>query len=131
MTITLDAVRDAAKAAVAERGGGYIYKDQWDTCRNTQWVTHPDGKVEQVPGCIVGFILHKIGVPLATLDLWNDTTADDLLHNLDRHGHIDGAETAVQDYLVRAQIVQDTPGQTWGSAYLAAEAEVAGRVVSA
>lgn len=129
ITLTLDAVREAAKAAVAERGEDYIYKNHWDACRNTQWVTGDNG-AEHIPGCFVGDVLHRCGLPLATLALWDDTTADDLLHNLDRDGHIDGAESLVQDYLVRAQIVQDAEGNTWGQAYAAAEAEVAAAVTA-
>jgi hypothetical protein len=127
--VTLDAVREAAKAAVADRGEGYIYKDHYDACRNTQWqrISNEEGEaMMQVPGCLVGDVLHRIGVPLPDLATWDDTTADDLLANLLAHNHVESVAEGVETYLVAAQVMQDTEGMTWGMALASAEASVAG-----
>jgi hypothetical protein len=131
--ITLDAVREAAKAAVAERGEDYDYKAHYDSCRYTQY-----RGADRVAGCLVGDVMHRLGVPLGTLFTWDDSGSDDLLTHLANPEDGPGGEAwvsyaderaaeYVSEYLRVAQEIQDAGGEghTWGDALRAAEAEVA------
>lgn len=132
VSLTLPAVREAMKAVVAERGEDYDYKAHHSACRYTQWVEPAEGPATQVPGCLVGAVLNRLGVPLTEMDHWNDSAADDLLHNLREVDDIDYADAEAAEwvgvYLGVAQEVQDHggSGHTWGDALRVAEERIAG-----
>lgn len=126
--VTLAQVRDAAKAAVEARGSDYIYKNHYDSCRNVQHEWDEAAQVSRlVPGCLVGDVMHRLGVPLEPMGAPSiaDSTADDLLHALKRDDLITTADgetlEMIGSYLMNAQIVQDKEDQTWGNALEAAE----------
>lgn len=86
------------------------------SCYN--WHNGADGVM--VPGCIVGTILHRLGVSLE--DMGKAAGSNDLLYNLTRDGKITiiGGESRIKTFLRIAQTAQDN-GATWHSAIRTAE----------
>lgn len=69
-----------------------------------------------VPGCLVGAVLHKAGIPLDVLSRYDDNNhpAELLLDSLSNFGLLEG-DSNVSDFLQNAQYAQDL-GHTWGEA---------------
>jgi hypothetical protein len=133
INLTFAQVREAMAAAVAERGADYDYKAHHDSCRYTFWRDTANG-IERVPGCLVGDVMHRLGVPLDVLDNWNDAGAETLLDHLtdpadgrDYEAWVTYADAEAAEhtmtYLCIAQNIQDLGGvgHTWGDAYRLAE----------
>lgn len=131
ITISLNAVREATKAVVEERPD-YDYKSDHDSCQyvDEQGIQQPDGSwsYTSVPSCLVGCVMHRLGVPLGELLHWNDTAADDLLGNLAINEDIEFPDedqaNAIRRYLNVAQTIQDHggTGHHWSDALRRAEA---------
>lgn len=119
--------------AVAEKGETYVYSNP--TSQDCMYVHgyapvldetgDETGEREQVedltPGCLVGDVLHRAGVPLRLferLDINYDTPADHALSDLRLHGVLEYTPEA-SSVLLAAQSAQDTK-RSWGAALKAA-----------
>jgi hypothetical protein len=131
VNLTLTGVREAMAAAVAERGPDYDYKAVHDSCRYTFYEQVGDAAVLR-PGCLVGDVVHRLGVSLETLAVWNDSGCGDLLEHLCDAGFIEYADGEAAEYvpfyLATAQEIQDVGGEghTWGDALRIAEGTLGG-----
>lgn len=109
---TYEAVLDAMKAAVAERGEAYIYTEHFKQCRYA--FTTDDGIV---PGCLVGEVAVRLGVPLDYLagPGVNDLDADTLLSNLVREERVGDIP---EEVFVLCNVAQDDQDRSnsWGYA---------------
>lgn len=105
MKFTDEQVHEAIKAVVEERGADFIYPDEWKYTNDCLYV-RPDG---DGPACIVGAVLHHLGVPLSLLSANEGRPAYALVH------YLGGVSPRAGDALAWAQGVQDT-GKTWGEA---------------
>lgn len=122
MEITDTQIISTLREVVAERPD-YVYKapaHMEGAISGACFYVHTDGGAGK-PGCIVGYVLNRLGVPLADLTVWEGTSALEV-----------AAEFGVSDEAARtlnhAQIVQDG-GESWSAALESAEryfAEVAG-----
>lgn len=111
---------EAIRAAVAERGPDFVYdrnKPGWGYVgdRNTgkpgcRYVTTEAAEEGVQAGCLIGVTLHKVGLSLNTLAVYENDPATVILQALDV-GITDEARFAAGS----AQRVQD-PGGTWGAA---------------
>jgi hypothetical protein len=126
--LTYGEVLSAMRKVVDERPD-YVYRDHYDTCR---YVQTDDGQ-NLVPGCLVGQVMHRLGVPLDLMGSlrMNSLDATTLLADLRNDEHIDVGfhshddRHRVEVLLSRAQAIQDTGGFTWKHAMDEALAEVA------
>jgi hypothetical protein len=136
--LTYGEVLSAMRKVVDERPD-YVYRDHYDTCR---YVQTDDGQ-NLVPGCLVGQVWHRLGVPLdlmgslrmnsldSTTLLTDLTTGTRWLADLRNDEHIDVGfhshddRHRVEVLLSRAQTIQDSGGFTWKHALDEALAEVA------
>ncbi|MER6485724.1 hypothetical protein ABT264_19475 [Streptomyces virginiae] len=124
ITVTTDEVMTTLRAVVAERPE-YVYRkpsdvdNTWDACL----YVHPagGGREEEAPGCVVGTVLHRLGVPLAELAMREGTAAYSVVHEL-----LDVPDEA-QAALQYAQTQQDG-GSTWSRALQAAEERVVAEI---
>lgn len=127
LVTTLDEVRETLKGVVADAAPDFVYTDpngiradqNHDRSIKCAYV-HGDK-----PGCIVGQVLHRLGVPLATLAECEDSTATqavkhvmglDNVYNCDLPSDV----RAISGYLRNVQVEQDT-GRTWSDALKRAE----------
>lgn len=125
MTVVAEAVKvpysqtlEAMRAAVAEKGEGYVYKrqvhpDSPDTGLTSCLNTTPD---RTAPGCLAGEVFHRVGVPLEWLaDMANiNSGATAVVAKLRHEGKFDFDDASVK-LLSEAQSYQDS-GTPWGSA---------------
>lgn len=103
--ITTEQVTEAIEQVVAEFGEGYTYPKEHKAANGACQYVY-DGK----PDCIAGQVLHRLGVPIEQLMLWEDLACDGTVV----------CEAFIGDpgallFLQAAQKVQDQ-GQTWGQA---------------
>lgn len=117
--LSLDLVRMAAKAAVAKKGERHVYSNEGfsDSYSDCLYV-HGDQ-----PGCVVGDILHRLGVPLETLRESEGQLATELLGRLEASEVIAKVPSNVKDYLQNLQLAQDY-NHPWGEALKRAEEEL-------
>ena len=121
-TLTLDLTNRLLDEIVAEFGEDHVYVNPVDpgqvfppgtTCL---YVHKVDGKQE--PGCIVAQVLHKFGVPLATLMNYEGSAASDVVPE------VLPVEKKAGILLDRVQSRQDG-GEPWGEAVRGAREELA------
>lgn len=111
--VTEDQYLQAIHDAVAERGENWVYpfgKEGWrigDSENSCRYVR--SDKPE--PACIVGEVLHRVGVPLGDLSQHEGRAASVTLPTLG----MPGSMKAVLDALDDAQTSQDL-GSSWGQA---------------
>ncbi len=127
--MTFAKVRQAAEELVFEKGKDFLYSDTEGHKAGEGCVyVHPIYErvdCEDTPGCLVGQIMYRIGVPLSAMRRYNtDTPSGTLLHLLEEDGSItfasDKMRELIRRYLGEAQFVQDNDG-TWGRALRAAD----------
>ncbi|MFF5371361.1 hypothetical protein [Streptomyces sp. NPDC013187] len=82
-------------------------QDEWGSC----YYVHTDEDGNQSAGCIVGAVLHRLGVPLLDLRKVETYGADAAFPLLE----IKGVSSQVKSFLRHVQGKQDR-GQTWGKA---------------
>ncbi|MFJ9616695.1 hypothetical protein [Streptomyces noursei] len=104
-------VKRALVEAVTAKGYDYVY-DNGDPLSEVCWYVHQDVNGNDVPGCLVGDALHRLGVPLGEIKKHEERGAYGVAGSL-----IDVAENRgrVLSMLSQAQDHQDTGG-TWGGA---------------
>lgn len=109
--LTLERTKQLLEEAVAEKGTDYVYADPWGNSPTGDggmpcYYVHDDQ-----PGCIVGHVLYKAGVPLDALFEVEHSPADQAVAGLDG---LD-VETWVYSLLRNVQRQQDM-GVPWGEA---------------
>lgn len=107
--ITLDQVQGAAALAVEEKGPEHVYDRGNLGGHGDCFYVHEDG-----PGCIVGNILHRLGVPLELMIADEGMKASALLTSLEYQGAI-VCGFGVSNYLADLQNFQDHE-VSWGDA---------------
>ncbi|WP_458085763.1 hypothetical protein [Streptomyces malaysiensis] len=107
--ITAEQLEATIREVAAERPD-YIYKtpEGSDICRYVH--TDNDSGV-QIPGCLIGHALNRLGVPLADLCRNEGTDAASVIHTYTTLGTWDPAVMAAEN----AQFEQDQ-GSTWSEA---------------
>lgn len=96
IALTLERTKQLLAEAVAERGEEYVYKNergQDGTFGDCAYV-HGSPSGGHSPGCIVGLVLHKAGVPLERLARHEGTPANRLVSELRSYGYLE-AESGV------------------------------------
>jgi len=117
--LTVDNVLRTMEEVVSEYGADYVYR----TDSSVQCVYVADGE----PSCLVGHVLHRLGVPTEALFHLGDRSgvsqdAKGLVHALVREGYaapVPSSPFGPIAVLMEAQWRQDT-GSTWGEALAAA-----------
>jgi len=111
MDVNLDRVVETAKMVVAERGADYVYKKPTNTF-GVLTCLYVD---QDQPSCLVGHVLHRLGVPLETLKSADQFSfpATDVCCDLLRGSAFDDEE--IGHFLDAVQSRQDI-GRTWGEA---------------
>lgn len=109
--LTYDKVRQLTDEAVAARGADYRYKKP--PTRDICLYVHRDADGNKTPGCLVGDVLVRAGVPIDVLDDDSLGPVGSLLYTLP-DGMVEIDEDA-HDFLSDAQFKQDF-GETWGDA---------------
>lgn len=111
---TDEAVMETLRAVVAERPD-YVYDSEAvDENGVPMCVYVADG----APSCLVGHVLHRLGVPLDALSVFDESGGKDAQLVVRRV--LDGTSGATAHRLWAAQSAQDN-GETWGEALEAAE----------
>lgn len=113
-TLTLDLTNRLLDEIVAEFGEDHVYGNPVGT--TCLYVHKVDGKQE--PGCIVAQVLHKFGVPLATLMNYEGSAASDVVPE------VLPVEKKAGILLDWVQSRQDG-GEPWGEAVRGAREELA------
>jgi len=110
-----------AKAAVAEKGPDFIYTDQNGVTADGRYAEcsnkHATEDGGWVPGCLVGNMLHRHGVPLDEMPKYGD--AFSTLQELNYFGSGIRTTEKAEIFMMAAQSNQDN-GYTWGEAISAA-----------
>lgn len=111
--LTLEETKRLLNEAVEERGAEYVYpnatKDGDSTCRYVHY--QPDG---DTPGCIVGWVLHKAGIPLPELSKSEGENAVAAVRRLGINGLL-RTDPEVSTLLRKVQGWQDHAA-SWGKA---------------
>lgn len=98
-------VAEALREAVRKRGADFVYPEEWtNSLGNCEYVVNGE------PACIVGEVLHSLGVPLSRLKP-NNSVANKLFQ-LEHAGVLVYTQGAMRVLRV-AQRVQDA-GLPWG-----------------
>lgn len=107
--LTLARTKEFLAEAVAEKGADFVYVNKYgDQADESGDVTCHYVHGDQ-PGCIVGNVLHRAGVPLDVLGEYEAQNVDDLAAGLFT------AEVGVRSLLLHVQSHQDA-GIPWGEA---------------
>jgi len=123
LNLTLEKAKFLVDQAIQDKGYNFVYKRMpGEDCKYVHQGLVWDATMEEYvkdesvyePGCIVGYALHKAGIPLATLQGSEGNNAEELLDRLERHGLVK-VETEAADFLNSVQDLQDS-GKTWGTA---------------
>lgn len=109
IVIDADEAERLLKAAVKERGEGYVYQPTMDSGGSCLYV-HQDERGNDVPGCLIGLALNKAGLPLDTLKAHNWVS----IRTLSKSLPIEITSQAL-DVLTMAQMRQDQR-RPWGEA---------------
>ena len=120
--ITEESFVSALRAAVAEKGEDYVYtnpdgREAGDDGEATCHYVHGDQ-----PGCLVGNVLHRLGVPLSVLELHEGGAAYEVMGRIRESGQLD-FDLGVRGAAEMAQNRQDA-GYSWGYAMEAALGEL-------
>jgi hypothetical protein len=115
--LTLDQVRDTAREVVATNPD-YVYRDTHEQCVYAE----QDQGLNLVPSCLVGHVLHRLGIPLEEM-AHNMADSVMLIGDLEADGLVEESrDTAVVSaYLLIAQEQQDKAGVRWADALRHAE----------
>lgn len=117
ITIDLDKAHELVAEVVAEHGD-FCYREHFDYCKYVITENDDDDarRTENPPinRCIVGQVLHKVGVADDVLAIL-DGTVTDIRYDLCAYGDVDIAVNA-RSYLRRLQNTQDTLDVTWAEA---------------
>jgi len=122
--ITFHAVLRTAEKVARRVGYDFRYISEGrDEPREQQQCSnwHNSIEGEMVPGCIVGTILHELGVPLERMS--KSALANDLIYYLQRQGIIGEVDKRTRCFLSVMQAAQDN-GATWHSAVRTAEVAI-------
>ncbi|MFD3952198.1 hypothetical protein ACFWRC_19505 [Streptomyces albidoflavus] len=114
--VTPEQVLDVMREVVAEAGEEFVYKSPTGLgiCL---YVHRTFGGGADVPGCLVGQVLHRLGVPLDELSRYEAQLALTMAPKLVDAGENEDLLTSA---LNNAQMTQDA-GHPWGAALRAAE----------
>jgi hypothetical protein len=111
--LTVPLVLDAMRAVVAEHGPDFVYEPPTgpeELCVNAH---------NGAPSCLIGRVLHRLGVPVALLERWPSAPVVELLTNL-KAELVVTASPDVAVVLSAAQSRQDGK-YPWGEALAVAE----------
>ncbi|GAA2294375.1 hypothetical protein GCM10010149_47940 [Nonomuraea roseoviolacea subsp. roseoviolacea] len=115
-TITDAQLIDAIKTVAAENPDRVYTSPEHMSTTGTCFYVHRDEATDELsPGCLVGAALHRLGVPLETLQRNEDTNAFNLLSKL-----FPMLTTQTCSFANSAQMDQDG-GRSWGEAVAYAE----------
>lgn len=139
---TLDQIVKAADAVVAEIGPDTLYTERAQSLGMDTYGGNAACKYAHrgTPACLVGVVMHRLGVPIDTLQQW-DASGDgafnviaggvreeDAAGEPDPDGEVIIPALDIQDrairYLHAAQVAQDN-GATWGEAVAIAKQRIA------
>ncbi|UJQ86913.1 hypothetical protein SEA_TREAT_78 [Streptomyces phage Treat] len=130
------------RRVVTERGSSYVYVNPEGkkagsgeytnpNCYYVHDVVDPEGDgygVKQVPGCIVGNFMHKLGVGFKIMQHEENNTSDSLVdaimvsrHEKDENGEQKFEFTDTAKRVLRAAQSKQDGGATWGEALKYAE----------
>lgn len=114
--LTIETAIAGIEAAIAKRGEGFVYTDEFGTCAYTG--AEGDGTEVDTgePLCIVGEVFHHAGFDLSTLDVWGRYAHlnESRPRTLAEFGWLE-APDGLLSALTKAQLAQDR-GRTWGEA---------------
>ncbi|MEV8056544.1 hypothetical protein AB0P37_08455 [Streptomyces antimycoticus] len=112
---------ETALRAVVESSPDHVYSAPvgMSNGNGTCFYVHRTEDGTKTPGCLVGHALHRLGVPLATLEKWEGTSATGVIEGITT---LDECASAVQ-LANEAQMAQDT-GQCWSESLATAERDV-------
>ncbi|MGI5196959.1 hypothetical protein ACQEVY_25570 [Streptomyces sp. CA-288835] len=121
LTFSDEAVLSKLREVVAEKPD-YAYSSpeymQEDANDDSCFYVHKDEDGTIVsPGCAIGVVLHRLGMPLEELVRHEGKTAYQLVNVA-----VPGISTKTRDTLNRMQMHQDN-GETWGESYVKATGE--------
>lgn len=123
LELTLEKAKSMVDEAIRDKGSDFVYKrmpgmDCQYVHEGVVWDADLEEYVQDEsvyePGCIVGYVLHKAGISLATMQASEGNNAEELLDRLERHGLLTVEAEAVE-FLNSVQDLQDS-GNSWGSA---------------
>jgi len=118
MTIALsvESVAEALREAVEEKGADYVYTNEAGEVANLENAVEIQCQYVHTdkPGCIVGNVLHRLGVPLYVLSDYETRPARSVVESLSGRGILEFERKAL-DMLRYAQSYQDN-GNSWGDA---------------
>jgi len=119
MYLTYQSALDALEKAVADRGEEYVYPRQGTSYNSSCLYWHKD---EQAPGCLVGLVLHQLGVSAEVLESFGPASIKMLATSLPYLGGVEMSPAAI-GLMAAVQRYQDR-GEPWGVALkLAVETE--------
>ena len=132
ITLTAENVEAALREVVAETGEDYKFSDEFEMLNYCYYVA--DSRTNTIavrsmpneflkPACLVGRVLHKLGIPLNVMLFDNLLPAIGLLSGLIQKGWLESDNSIAFRMLERAQITQDRNG-TFGEALKEALCEV-------
>lgn len=123
LALTLEKAKSMVDEAIRDKGSDFVYKRMPGMdCKYVHEGQVWDPDVEEYvrdesvyePGCIVGYVLHKAGIPLAAMQNSEGNNAEELLDRLERAGLLT-VESEASEFLNNVQDLQDS-GNSWGSA---------------
>lgn len=123
LELTLEKAKSLVDEVIKEKGSDFVYKRlpgedckyvhegfTWDV--DVEDYVSDEGTYE--PGCIVGYALHKAGIPLVMLEKNEGASASYALDRLEQDGLLTCTPEASR-FLEGVQDLQDS-GRTWGTA---------------
>lgn len=111
--VTDSEVLAAVDAALAERGADYVYSNPYASTATTPAMSCLYVHGEET-GCLVGNVMHRLGVPLDALQRWEGVRASTVMRRAEADLGI--VVPAWSRYMLsRAQAQQDH-GEEWGEA---------------
>ncbi|MGW4446469.1 hypothetical protein [Streptomyces sp. NPDC004682] len=127
MTVVLtdELVRDTLRDVAAENPEKvYETPEAMKTDGGACYYVHKAEDGSEGPGCIVGTVLYRLGVPLAEMAKREGTNALGVIADLELSGEVEakGLSSSTRTLLRWVQIQQDG-GRSWGSAYKNATGE--------
>jgi len=118
--VTPEEIVKALGEAVAEKGADFVYQPE-DFAGFCNYVHGADGP-RPVPGCIVGNVLHRLGVPLGELANYERRDAYSVANALIEIQAPDGGRS-IREKLSLIQVEQDD-SMPWGEAVAFAGVEL-------